>query len=95
MAFRTAICVALILLIALVSFAPVWVGHGPFSSVYGPATTFRAYRAALQLQSALAAILLVLFNFAALGSLLLESRALAAARDANISPLSVSAILRC
>jgi hypothetical protein len=59
MSARTVVCLTLVVFIALLSLCPVPFGHGPSSAVYGPATAFRAYRAALQLQFVFAAILSV------------------------------------
>jgi hypothetical protein len=102
MSTRVAICVTLAVLIAMLALCPVPIGHGPFSTVYGPATAFRAYRAALQLQFAFAAILLLVLPFrtrAALFSL----RSFRSANDCppleveseDFSLLGVASLLRC
>ena len=96
MSLRVAICVTLILLIALLLFSPVPVGRGSFSSVYGPATTLRAYRAALQLQSVVADAFIVVLSFTKFLSSLSElSRLIAPNFDVTAPLSSVSSILRC
>ena len=63
MTVRLFLCLMLIALIALVAVCPLPVGHGPRSAVYGPATAFRAYQAALRLQSTVSVLVLALTSF--------------------------------
>lgn len=101
MGTRALIGITLAVLIALLSVCPVPAGHGSFSSVYGPTTAFRAYRAALQLQFAFAAILFVVLPFQTRGTILalrpfLGGAARLLATDAKSSSfLPDSAVLRC
>ena len=94
MNLRVAISVTLILLIGLFSFFPVPVGGGPFPSVYGPATAFRAYRAAQQLQAAVATIFLAVGSLAGILFLFSEFPVLRIS-DFFFSPRSAPSILRC
>jgi hypothetical protein len=96
MSARTFLCLTLVILIALLLLCPLPFGHGPRSAVYGPATAFRAYRAALQVQLALFALLVVLINFAPLRSSRPERSELGTERRAARAPLlSLLSTLRC
>lgn len=93
---RSFLCLTLIILIAVVSIYPMPVGDGPRSTVYGPATAFRAHRAALQLRSAVSAALVVLTNFSSLRFSHSEHWGLGAdSNTASVPLLSLLSILRC
>jgi len=96
MSARGLLCLTLIALIALVSMCPMPVGHGPRTAVYGPATAFRAYRASLQLRSAVSALLIVLMAVTSLCFLRSEHSELEIERDASSLPLlPLLTALRC
>jgi len=96
MSVRGLLCLTLIAFIALVSVCPLPVGHGPRTAVYGPATAFRAYRASLQLRSAVSALLVVLMAFASLCFPRSEHSEFDAVRDAaSVPPLPLLTTLRC
>ena len=96
MSVRGLICLTLITFITLVSMCPLPVGHGPRTAVYGPATAFRAYRASLQLRSAVSALLVVLTAFASLCFSRSEHSELDTERDAASAPLlPLLTALRC
>src|SRR5438067_2018383 len=86
----------LLLTVALMAFFPLPFGHGPFNSVNGPTTAFRAYRNAISILTALAMLAAVVVTT------LLQRSAVIATERAEIRdallPLSVlasCAILRC
>jgi hypothetical protein len=56
--FRKFICLFALIFIVLASFCLVPAGHGPYSAVYGPRTSLRAYRSSLQLMQAVVAIVI-------------------------------------
>jgi len=94
---RKALCLLVLIFVLLVSFCLVPFGHGPSSIVYGPKTTFRAYRASLQLMCAVAAtvvILLVADNLALSSPAYSDSDADSPLASANPSPI-ISTFLRC
>jgi len=57
---RKVVCLLVLIFVLLVSFCLVSFGHGPSSIVYGPKTTFRAYRSSLLLRCAVAATVVIL-----------------------------------
>jgi hypothetical protein len=94
---RKVLCLLVLIFVLLVSFCLVPFGHGPSSIVYGPKTTFRAYRASLHLMCALAAtavILLVANNLALSSTAYSDLDADSPLGSANPSPI-ISAFLRC
>jgi|SRR5438067_6158814 len=86
----------LLLTVALMAFFPVPFGHGPFNSVNGPTTAFRAYRNAIGILTALAMFAaVVVTRLQQRSAVLTNDRAEIA--DAPIPPrvLASCAILRC
>lgn len=93
---RKALCLLVLVFVLLASFCLVPVGHGPSSVVDGAKTAFRAYRASLQLRSAVATTVIILF----MANLLALSRPAysdldADSRLASTNPSSTISTLRC
>ena len=97
MTSRKVLCLLVLILIASASLCLVPFGHGPSSAVYGPNTAFRTYRASLQLRSAMATTVVIIFLMA---SVFVFSRPTYSVFDpdsrlAKASPTSMIVTLRC
>lgn len=92
---RKFVCLFALIFILLASFCLLPAGHGPYSAVYGPRTSLRAYRSSLQLMQAVVAI--VIF------SLIIPRLQFGRERLSQIAPIDCSftplpsliSILRC
>jgi hypothetical protein len=92
---RKFVCLFALIFIVLASFCLVPAGHGPYSAVYGPRTSLRAYRSSLQLMQAVVAI--VIFSLIIPGLRFGRERLPRVAQiDCAFTPLpSLISILRC
>ena len=98
MILRKAVCLLLLMFVLFVWFCPMPFGHGPYSVVYGPRTTFRAYRASLQLKHVVAAAVVVSMRSALTLSRPINSNSGADSGLVSLSfssIISITPILRC
>jgi hypothetical protein len=96
MTSRRVICLLLPIFVLLASLCLVPFGHGPASVVIGPSTAFRAYRASVQVRTALSATLAAL----AIANIFVFSRPFifdwhADLRLASDDPSLITSTLRC
>jgi hypothetical protein len=92
---RKTVCLLVLIFIPIASLCLVPVGHGPSSVVYGPRAALRAYRASLQLKSAVAATVVILMANVLVLSRTAYSDLDADSRLASADPSSMIPTLRC
>lgn len=59
MSHRKSICLVIVIFVALAPFLHLPVGHGSFTSVYGPHTPLREYRTSSQLMHSVTAVVIL------------------------------------
>lgn len=67
MSYRKSVCLVILIFVALAPFFLLPVGHGSFTSVYGPHTPLREYRTSSQLMHAVSAIAIFLRAYPPVG----------------------------
>jgi len=95
MSWRKSVCLPILLFVALAPFCQLPVGHGSFTSVYGPHTPLQEYGISLRLTHAMAAMAILVRACLPVGSDRTHSESDAEPELSVIDRSSLISILRC